>query len=137
MRARYDLHSAEEALRPWLAGGALDATLPRYEPSSRTSATEGAQIRLVENGVLIVEGVLGFEIPAGERKVLSLFVSLPERIRRQRFTAEYLRRGMGMADIDALYIDRLRDEFGVVEAARARAEAELATPTAIQRRKVE
>ncbi len=133
--ARYDLHSAEEALRPWLAGGALDATLPRYEPSTRTSATEGAQIHLVENGVLIVEGVLGFEIPAGERKVLSLFVSLPERIRRERFTAEYLRRGMGMADIDALYIDRLRDEFGVVETARARAEAELVTPTAIQRRK--
>lgn len=122
VRSRYDMEAMQAALAGWMNGGALDIVAPRYLPQDRISKPGGARIVLPANGVLIVEGILAFDVPAGERASLSLFVRVAEAVRRHRFMAEYARRGVLPKQAGALYLSRMRDEFPAIEDGRDNAD---------------
>lgn len=117
VRGRYDLDMVQHALDR-LAGapGRQAIELPVYDKLRRQRLAGTESVCLHPEDVVIVEGTLALALraPAGWRES-RLFIRSDEGVRRARVVQEYLRRGMSEAEAEAIYQERLVDEYGAVD----------------------
>ena len=124
--ARYDMDRAATELAA-IAHASTHRSVrwPVHDRASRT-LRDGPVHAIGPDDLLIVEGVTALMYPALDALAgLRLHVEIDETLRRQRFQAEYRRRGRAPAEIDALYAVRRADEGAAVESAASSADAVL------------
>ncbi|WP_199089689.1 HAD-IIIA family hydrolase [Bosea sp. ASV33] len=119
----------DATIATWRAGEALDIVTPRYDPIRRVSDPLGWRAQLPANGVLIVDGALGFMVDPGGREVFSLFMTAAEDHRRSRFMREAAARGLPESGAIDLYRSDLSDHIPRVDMQRDEADGEIEIPS--------
>lgn len=105
------------------------ATIPRYHPKRRTIDGE-IEVFLAAGDVLIIDGVTALGIPAlREMADRTIYVEVPERVRKERFFAFYRYKGLSADAIEALYQERMEDEASLVRQTKAYADIVLSLGT--------
>jgi mannose-1-phosphate guanylyltransferase/phosphomannomutase len=100
---------------------------PGYDVASRGGG-EGVSYDPAGQAVIVLEG--GFATHRDIRAMLDLavFVATPQGLQRERFAAFYRWKGLDPDGIDALWDERARDEWPLVDAQRESADLILAQP---------
>ncbi|QFZ81796.1 HAD-IIIA family hydrolase [Variovorax paradoxus] len=123
---RYALEEAQEDLKDWLDGGAVDADLPSYDRMRRDRGLPERTV-LAQDAVLILEGVPALLADwRSERRIWRLHIEADEASRRIRVEADLIARGLADAQGAAqAYEQRQQDETPPVAAARTAADGVL------------
>jgi len=123
---RYALEEAQEDLKDWLCGGAVDADLPSYDRMLRDRG-QPERTLLAQDTVLILEGVPAlFADWRGERRIWRLHIEGAEASRRVRVEADLIARRLADQQGAAqAYEQRQQDEAPLVTAARDTADGVL------------
>lgn len=100
-----------------------------YEGRTRKTDKDTHSYKLLEEGVVIIDGVitLGLDIiyDASDETV---FVEIKERVRYERIKETYIEKGFSEEEINDLYIDRLEDEFNLIDKLKYKAHTIIFTP---------
>ncbi|RRH87015.1 HAD-IIIA family hydrolase [Variovorax beijingensis] len=123
---RYALEEAQEDLKDWLDGGAINADLPSYDRMLRDRGLPERTV-LAQDMVLILEGVPALLADwRSERRIWRLHVEAAEAPRRVRVETDLVARRVADAQGAAqVYKQRQQDETPPVAAARATADGVL------------
>lgn len=100
-----------------------------YEEKTRGTDSATQSYKLINEGVVIIDGVitLGLDViyDASDETV---FVEIKEKVRYQRIKQTYIEKGLKDDEINDLYIDRLEDEFNLIDKLKYKAETIVFTP---------
>ncbi len=106
-----------------------EVTFHAYEEKTRGIEKGTHSYKLIDEGVVIIDGVitLGLDIiyDASDETV---FVEIKEKVRYERIKKTYIEKGFSDDEINDLYIDRLEDEFNLVDKLKYKAETIVFTP---------
>jgi histidinol-phosphate phosphatase family protein len=117
VRDRYDYGEITESLKLILRGETAD--LPRYDPKTRKRTGENGRFGLKRNDGLIVEGVVALDIPElRERSDCSVYLGIPDSMRRDRFVDFYSYKNLPSDEIEKLFERREKDEIEMVKKTR-------------------
>ena len=110
---RYALSELENLLSALSAReGSVDLVVPAYDKTRRTNVPGTEVLAVGREDVVIVEGTIALSLLkfAKGRRVHACFINLEEKIRHERVVAEYGLRGFDIAEADAIYFARQKDE---------------------------
>jgi histidinol-phosphate phosphatase family protein len=97
--------------------------LPAYLKKTRTRVPDAKQLEVSPSDIVIIEGVVALSLQAEQTKHIHHFaISLPEPLRRERFMAEYIKRSGNVQEAEALYSQRMDDEYDTVQTYQERAQ---------------
>ena len=100
-----------------------------YEAKSRNVEEGTHSYKLLDEGVVIIDGVitLGLDV-IYDASNITVFLEIKEKARYERIKKTYVDKGLGIDEINDLYIDRLEDEFNEIDKLKYKAETILFTP---------
>ncbi len=94
----------------------LSLSLPTYHKKTRTQVPDARQLEVAPSDIVIIEGVVALSLQTRQTQNTRRFaISLPETERRERFMAEYVKRTGSVHEAEALYIERMNDEYDTVQ----------------------
>lgn len=100
-----------------------------YEGKTRAQEKGTHSYKLLNEGVVIIDGVitLGLDLiyDASDETV---FVEIKEKVRYERIKQTYIEKGFNDDEINDLYVDRLEDEFNMIDKLKYKAETIVFTP---------
>ena len=122
VRERYQYALIEDALKQLSLGETIE--FEPYDPVTREPSGVIKDLTLEGGEVLIVDGVVGLDIPGvRDASTLRLYAEVSESVRRDRFGTFYEDKGLSAGEIDELYDERRVDEEPVVLDSRRFADA--------------
>ncbi|AIO19650.1 Uridine kinase [Candidatus Izimaplasma bacterium HR1] len=100
-----------------------------YESKTRGIEKGTHSYKLIDEGVIIIDGVitLGLDVIYNASDV-TVFVEIKEKVRYERIKKTYEEKGLKIDEINDLYIDRLEDEFNLVDKLKYKANTIVKTP---------
>lgn len=107
-------------------GGSVRA--PGYNAATR-EAGEAVTYDAAGRSVILLDGIFAAHPSIRAMLDLAVFVGAPEELQRERFAAFYQWKRLDREAIDALWLERTKDEWPAVDAQRAHADVVLRVPT--------
>ena len=130
VRERYRYPSIREALGRILQGNCVE--FERYNPLTRDRDGEKGSLTLGDGEVLIVDGVVGLDIPeVRDVSSVRIYTESDESVRRTRVREFYALKGLSEEEIDVLQQLRRLDEEPLIVATKEFADCvvDLGDPT--------
>lgn len=127
---RYDLEQAQTILRRLVhRKTTINMTLPAYHKLQKRRVEAADAVSIEPHDVVLVEGTVALALQSDDgTRAYRFHLPVDESTRRERLLREYRLRGMTESAAEAIYQERMQDEYPVVEALAS--EAERLTPLA-------
>lgn len=122
---RHDMERLEQTFKVLTTQRAsvLSLALPAYQKKTRTQLPNAIQLEIAPADIVIIEGVVALGLQSQQTHCIHRYaIDLPEQERHERFLAEYVRRGASVDDAQALYAQRMEDEYSTVQSMLAQAQ---------------
>ncbi|MBF4694941.1 uridine kinase family protein [Fusibacter ferrireducens] len=117
---RFNASKIEEDFKVLTRGSTLQ--LDAYEAKSRGRTRIQKSISLIKKGVVIVEGVIALGLSSLVSYAdIRIYVDIDESIRKERFIEFYTNKGLAINEIENTYLNRLEDEFKLIDSTKANA----------------
>lgn len=124
---RFNYQKLTNDFEKLLAGG--EVKFHAYDEITRSTEKVTHSYKLIEEGVVIIDGVitLGLDViyDASDETV---FVEIKEKERYERIKQTYMEKGLNDDEINDLYIERLEDEFNLIDKLKYKAHTIVFTP---------
>lgn len=122
---RHDMHGLQQTFEALATQRAemISIGLPAYLKKTRTQVPAAKQLEVSPSDIVIIEGVVALSLQTQQRKQIHhLAISLPEQVRRERLMVEYIKRSGNVQEAEALYSQRMDDEYDTVQTYQERAQ---------------
>ena len=94
----------------------LSLSLPAYQKKTLMQVPDARQLEVSPSDIVIIEGVVALGLQTKQTQHIYRFaISLPEQVRRERLMVEYLNHTGDMQEAEALYVQRMADEYYTVQ----------------------